>query len=68
MTRLERFSTGAINAANGGALTTDTKVKRVQGAGRESSKHVRRFVNLSKTALDLRNSVSRVNTFFFYIK
>ena len=32
MSRLERFSTGAINATNGGALTMATKAKGVQGA------------------------------------
>ena len=38
MTRLERFSTAAINATNGGALTMATKAKRVQGAGKEFSR------------------------------
>ena len=38
MTRLERFSTSAINAADGGALTMAMKEKRVQGAGREFSR------------------------------
>ena len=42
MTRLERFSTSAINATDGGALTTATKAKGVQGAEKESS-NVRRF-------------------------
>jgi hypothetical protein len=37
MTRLERFSTSAINATDGGALTMDTKAKGVQGAEKESS-------------------------------
>ena len=43
MTRLERYSTSAINATNGGALTMATKEKRVQDAEKESSKNVRRF-------------------------
>ena len=37
MTRLERFSTSAINATDGGVLTMDTKAKGVQGAEKESS-------------------------------
>ena len=37
MTRLERFSTSAINATDGGALTMATKAKGVQGAEKESS-------------------------------
>ena len=37
MTRLERFSTSAINATDGGALTMATKAKRVQGAEKDSS-------------------------------
>jgi hypothetical protein len=48
MTRLERFSTSAINATDGGALTTATKAKGVQGAGKESSKSVRRFTIVPK--------------------
>jgi hypothetical protein len=35
--RLERYSTAAINAINGGALTMATKAKHVQGAEKESS-------------------------------
>ena len=42
MTRLERISTSAINATDGGALTMATKAKRVQGAVKESS-NVRPF-------------------------
>ena len=37
MTRLERFSSSAISAADGGVLTMDTKANGVQGAGKESS-------------------------------
>jgi len=49
MTRLERFSTSAINATDGGALTTATKAKIVQGAEKESSKNVKRFTIVPKT-------------------
>jgi hypothetical protein len=42
MTRPERFSTSAINATGGGALTMATKAKGVLGAEKESS-NVRRF-------------------------
>ena len=48
MTRLERLSTNAINAKDGGALITDTKAKRVQVAAKESSKNVRRFTIVPK--------------------
>jgi hypothetical protein len=47
MTRLERFSTSAINATDGGALTMATKAKRVLGAEKESS-NVRRFTIVPK--------------------
>ena len=47
MTRLERFSTSAINATDGGALTTATKAKGVQGAEKESL-NVRRFTIVPK--------------------
>jgi hypothetical protein len=49
MTRLERFSTSAINATDGGALTMATKAKIVQGAEKESSKNVKRFTIVPKT-------------------
>ena len=49
MTRLERFSTSAINATDGGALTMATKAKIVQGAEKESSKNVKRFTIAPKT-------------------
>jgi hypothetical protein len=42
MTRLERYSTSAINATDGGALTMATKAKGVLGVEKESS-NVRRF-------------------------
>ena len=47
MTRLEKFSTSAINATDGGALTTATKAKGVQGAEKESL-NVRRFTIVPK--------------------
>ena len=47
MTRLERFSTSAINATDGGALTMATKAKGVLGAERESS-NVRSFTIVPK--------------------
>jgi len=47
MTRLERFSTSAINATDGGALTMVTKAKGVQGAEKESS-NVRKFMIVPK--------------------
>ena len=37
MSRLERYSTAAINAINGGALTMATKARHVRGAEKESS-------------------------------
>jgi hypothetical protein len=37
MTRLGKYSTSAINATDGGALTMATKAKGVLGAGKESS-------------------------------
>jgi hypothetical protein len=37
MTRLERFSTSAINVTNGDALTMAMKPRRVQGVEKESS-------------------------------
>ena len=42
MTRREKFSTNAINATDGGALTMATKAKRVRDAEKESS-NVRRL-------------------------
>ena len=42
MTRLERYSTSAINATDGGALTIATQAKGVPGVEKESS-NVRRF-------------------------
>ena len=47
MTRLERFSTSAINATDGGALTMATKAKGVLGAEKEPS-NVRRFTIVLK--------------------
>ena len=47
MTRLERFSTSAINATDGGALIMATKAKGVLGAEKESS-NVRRFTIVPK--------------------
>lgn len=55
MTRLERFSTSAINATDGGALTMATKAKGVQGAEKESS-NVRMFTIVPK-ALSVRDDV-----------
>ena len=43
-TRLERYSTSAINATDGGARTMDTKAKRVLGVEKESS-NVRPFLS-----------------------
>ena len=47
MTRLERFSTSAINATDGGALTMATKAKGVLVVEKESS-NVRRFTIIPK--------------------
>jgi hypothetical protein len=47
MTRLERFSTSAINANDGGAPTMATKAKGVRGAEKESS-NVRRLTVVTK--------------------
>jgi hypothetical protein len=47
MTRLERFSTSAINANDGGAPTMATKAKGVQGAEKEFS-NVKRFTVVPK--------------------
>jgi hypothetical protein len=47
MTLLERFSTSAINATDGGALTTATKAKGARGAEKESS-NVRRLTVVTK--------------------
>ena len=49
MTHRERFSTSAINATDGGALTMATKAKGVLGAEKESSKNVKRFTIVPKT-------------------
>ncbi len=48
MTRLERLSTSAINATDGGALTMATKAKRVQGAEKGYSRNVRRVTSVPK--------------------
>ena len=68
MNRLERFSTNAINAKDGGALIMDTKAKHVPGAGKESSKNVRRFTIVPKAlpVRDARTFIAKILLLCYY--